>query len=81
MFGKWKKVMWAYDYDIIKQALEKLESCEDLLEILMRNAVIVRNNANAPIVISISKTTSLKDWVTIKEWLENEKIKRARANS
>lgn len=56
---------------------EKLERCEDLLEILKRNADIIDNNPNAPIFITITKSTSPTDWAIIKEWLVNEKIKRA----
>lgn len=58
---------------------EKLEKQEDILEILKRNAQFVSNSKSAPIVISISKTENLKDWLTIKEWLDNEKIKKHRA--
>ena len=56
---------------------EKLEKCEELLDIIKRNAEIIENNQDAPIFITIIKSASLDDWVIMREWLINEKIKRA----
>lgn len=50
---------------------------KEILEIIKRNAEIIRINNSEPIVISISKLTSYSDWLKVKEWLENEKVKRA----
>ena len=76
-----KQKDWQEVLDAIKQDLERLENIEDILEILKRNAEIVSINNSEPIVISISKITSYSDWLKVKEWLENEKVKRAWANN
>ena len=67
------------DNMIIQHLADKVDYYEELLDILKRNAEIVRINNSEPIVISISKITSYSDWLKVKEWLENEKIKEHRA--
>ena len=58
-----------------------MTKCKEILEIIKRNAEIIRINNSEPIVISISKLTSYSDWLKVKEWLENEKVKRAWTNN
>ena len=69
------------DNIIIQHLADKVDNYEELLDILRRNAEIVKINQSEPIVFSISKTTSYSDWLKVKEWLENEKVKRTWANS
>lgn len=65
------------DNIIIQHLADKVDNYEELLDILRRNAEIVKITQSEPIVISISKITNYSDWLKVKEWLENEKVKRA----